>query len=229
MNRTVDDDDETSGYIRQFQERFDLVEDSFWLDELGEELMPRLARIAAEEEAEEKRGEDIVMMEETGKDAEGVDTMESDQVKRRDLTAELNTYIVQLLELFTAGKIDEDEMERRVDEWQRDNNFLEVQEKPEAQVGDKEVTLRRSTRNKMPGGDESTREQGVKLNKEGVETVPTTTTTKETQVRKRGRPPKTAKATATKTVLGKRKDRDEDRELMPVSGKVSSIFVVYGN
>jgi hypothetical protein len=102
--------------------------------------MPRLARIAAEEEAEEKQGEDIVMMEETGKDAEGVDTMESDRVERRDITAELNTYVVQLLELFTAGKIDEDEMERRVDEWQRDNNFLEVQEKPEAQVGDKEVT-----------------------------------------------------------------------------------------
>ena len=94
MNRMVDDDDETAGYVRQFRERFDLVEDSFWLDELGEELMPRLARIAAEEEAEEKRGEDIVMMEETGKDAEGVDTMESDRVERCDITAELNTYVV---------------------------------------------------------------------------------------------------------------------------------------
>jgi hypothetical protein len=228
MNRMVDDDDETAGYVRQFRERFDLVEDSFWLDELGEELMPRLARIAAEEEAEEKRGEDIVMMEETGKDAEGVDTMESDRVERRDITAELNTYVVQLLELFTAGKIDEDEMERRVDKWQRDNNFLEVQEKPEAQVGDKEVTPRRSTRNKVLGGDESTREQRVESNKEDMETVPTTTT-QETQVRKRGRPPKTVKATATKATLGKCKDRDEDRELMPVSGKVSSISVVCEN
>jgi hypothetical protein len=225
MNRMVDDDDETAGYVRQFRERFDLVEDSFWLDELGEELMPRLAHIAAEE----KRGEDIVMMEETGKDAEGVDTMESDRVERRDITAELNTYVVQLLELFTAGKIDEDEMERRVDEWQRDNNFLEVQEKLEAQVGDKEVTPQRSTRNKALGGDESTREQRVESDKEDMETVPTTMTTQETQVRKRGRPPKTAKATATKATLGKRKDCDEDQELMPVSGKVSSISVVCEN
>jgi hypothetical protein len=120
-------------------------------------------------------------------------------------------------------------MERRVDEWQRDNNFLEVQEKPEAQVGDKEVTPRRSMRNKVLGGDESTREQRVESNKEDMETVLTTTTAQETQVRKRGRPPKTVKATATKAMLGKHKDRDEDRELMPVSGKVSSISVVCEN
>jgi hypothetical protein len=150
------------------------------------------------------------MVEETGKDAEGVDTMESDQVERRDLTVELNAYVVQLLELFTAGRIDEDEMERRVDKWQRDNNFLEVQEKPEAQVGNKEVTPRRSMRNKTPGRDELTREQGVESNKGGMEMVPTMTMTQEMQVRKRGRPPKTGKATAMKATLGKRKDRNED-------------------
>jgi hypothetical protein len=64
-------------------------------------------------------------------------------------------------------------------------------------------------RNKAPGGDESTREQRVESNKEDMETV-LMTTMQETQVRKRGRPPKTAKATAMKATLGKRKDRDED-------------------
>jgi len=54
MNKTVGDDDEILGYVQQFQECFNRVEKGQWLDELGVELMLRLARIMAEEEVEAK-------------------------------------------------------------------------------------------------------------------------------------------------------------------------------
>jgi len=223
MNKAVGDDDENFGYFQQFQKCFNGVEKGQWLDELGVELMLRLARIMAEEEVEAKWAEVDAIVVETGKDVEGVDTMESGQDGSCSLTVELNAYITKLFKLLTTKEIDEDKMEWRVNEWQKANNYLEVQEKLEAQVDDKVVTPQWSMRNKTLGGDDLTRENGGEDDKKDVEMmqVMLMTETAETKRLKRGRPSKVTKTSVMMMTLGECKDCKEDKKLMPVTGKVS--------